>query len=81
MASKSIPGPFGHAAIQGAGLTVYTTLLYPKNKAKNDLGRKSMAHYGKQLVKESHQFYLKALSVVHSTSKIRAETATISSLL
>lgn len=39
-----------------------------------------MTHFEKQRVKESHEFYLKALSVVNSTSKKRTQTATISSL-
>lgn len=76
MISKSILGPFGHAA---SWVIHYHTLPCPKNKAGNDLGRKNPAHSGKQLAKEIHQLYLKALSVVHCTSKIRTKTATISS--
>ena len=43
----------------------------------NDLEWKSSAHCRKPLVNESHQLYLKALSVINSASKIRMETATI----
>lgn len=78
MISKPTLGLSGRAASHRAGL--YTTLekLVPPNKYRNDLRRKIMTPFGKQLVEESHQLYLKALSVVNSAPKIRTQTATLS---